>query len=194
MASGAGERRASKNAELERELQGAIAMMENHPAQTTGFEAPEPATESGSPPPIEMSSAGCTRAQGAAGMLAAELLDAVDSGSSAALLGVLSRIARMDLGIGNAKGMDAADDAELERLELLRAIAVQMRLDLHAMLMHIYQRIETSRSYLDIARHLAGRAPGEGADLGAALPRLGLEEGATPGGREIDAGGRNGEI
>ncbi|MCC6263503.1 MAG: hypothetical protein IT169_08000 [Bryobacterales bacterium] len=194
MIRGIGEQTDSKDAGLERKLHGAMSMMENHPIRTMESEALEPTEESGSPIPACISAAACTCAQDAAGRLAAELLDAVDSGSSASLLEVLSRIALMDPGIGKPDEVNTADDGEFEKLELLRAIAVQMRLDLHAMLMHIYQRIEASRSYLDIARHLAGRAPGEGADLGTALPGLGLKVGATPGGREFDTGGRNGEI
>lgn len=124
--------------------------------------------------------------------LAAELLDAVDSGSSAALLEILSRIAFVDAETADVG--EADNGAEREKLELLRALAVQMRLDLHAMLMHICQRIEASRGYLDIARHLAGRAPGSGSDLGNALPRIGCHDGLAWNGREVDANGPSGEI
>ena len=124
--------------------------------------------------------------------LAAELLDAVDSGSSADLLEILSRIAFVDAETVELGETDAG--VEREKLELLRALAVQMRLDLHAMLMHIYQRIEASRGYLDIARHLAGRAPGSGSDLGNALARIGSHDGLAWNGRELDANGRSGEI
>ncbi|MDZ7639558.1 MAG: hypothetical protein U5J83_15085 [Bryobacterales bacterium] len=135
--------------------------------------------------------------------LAGELLDAVESGCSASLLEALSRIALIDTG-GFAPAHGPAEDAaEREKLELLRSLAVQMRLDLHAMLMHIYQRIEASRGYLEVARHIAGRAPGSGSDLSKALPRLGLNRGSDDRGRtghlpladgqEFAAGEGNGE-
>lgn len=105
-------------------------------------------------------------------LLAGELLDAVDSGSSAELLEALSRIALMDVGAAEWKepGTGALSPEERERLELLRALAVQLRLDLHAMLMHIYQRIESSRGYLDVVRHLAGREESSDRGLWSALP------------------------
>ncbi|MCL4782547.1 MAG: hypothetical protein KJZ70_05890 [Bryobacterales bacterium] len=124
--------------------------------------------------------------------LATELLDAVDSGSSAALLEILSRIAFVDAETADLGETDAGE--EREKLELLRALAVQMRLDLHSMLMHIYQRIEASRGYLEIARHLAGRAPGSGSDLGNALPRVGSRAGLDWKGRELGASEQCGEI
>lgn len=103
-------------------------------------------------------------------LLAAELLDAVDSGSPAVLLDTLSRIALVDIGLDAAEGRPA-NCLEWERLELLRAIAVQLRLDLHAMLMHIHQRVEASRGYLDVARRLAGRPVSGEPGLCNALPR-----------------------
>lgn len=124
--------------------------------------------------------------------LATELLDAVDSGSSAALLEILSRIAMVDAETADLGETNAG--VEREKLELLRALAVQMRLDLHSMLMHICQRIEASRGYLDTARHLAGRAPGSGSDLGNALPRIGSHNGLAWNRRELDANERSGEI
>lgn len=96
---------------------------------------------------------------GVSTLLAAELLDAVEDGSSSGLLEALSRIALTDPAGGDAS------ESEREKLELLRTIAVQMRLDLHAMLMHIYQRLEASRSYLAVVRHLAGRPDEESASL-----------------------------
>ncbi|MCZ2157658.1 MAG: hypothetical protein LC114_27805 [Bryobacterales bacterium] len=100
--------------------------------------------------------------------LAAELLDAVECGSTATLLEVLSSIARIDT--GSCGESNVVGCMECERLELLRAIALQLRLDLHAMLMHIYQRLEASRAYLDMVRNLAGRPHGGASDLGNALP------------------------
>ena len=126
--------------------------------------------------------------------LAATLLDAVDSGSSSALLDVLSKIALIDVKQADLGERSADAGAEHEKLELLRALAIQMRLDLHAMLMHIYQRIEASRGYLDIARHLAGRTPGSGYDLGNALPRIGLGHPSELGGQELGTNRQNGEI
>jgi hypothetical protein len=122
------------------------------------------------------------------------MLDAVDSGSSAALLDALSRIALIDIGTATMGEIYPCDNTEREKLELLRALAVQMRLDLHAMLMHICQRIEASRGYLEVARHLAGRVPGSGSDLGNALPRFGLDGRTEPDGREFGASGKNGDI
>lgn len=171
-------------------------MIENSPAQAAESKASEPlaAANPSSPPKADLAYAGLAGAESVAGRLAGELLDAVDSGSSAALLEALSRIALLDPDLEVLGETSGNDHVEREKLEILRALAVQMRLDLHAMLMHIYQRIEASRGYLDIARHLAGRAPGAGADLGNALPRLGLERGIAPGGRELDVTGRSGEI
>jgi hypothetical protein len=103
---------------------------------------------------------------GISALLAAELLDAVDDGSSSGLLEALSRIALTDL-----TGSEA-NESEREKLELLRTIAVQMRVDLHAMLMHIYQRLEASRSYLTVVRHLAGRPDEESASLWQGLPGI----------------------
>lgn len=171
-------------------------MIENSPAQTAESKASKPlaAAIPPSPPNTDLACAVRAGVESVAGRLAAELLDAVDSGSSAALLETLSRITLLDPDLEVLGEANGDDHVEREKLELLRALAVQMRLDLHAMLMHIYQRIEASRGYLDIARHLAGRAPGTGSDLGNALPRLGLERGVVPGGRELDVTGRSGEI
>jgi hypothetical protein len=134
-------------------------------------------------------------------LLAGELLDAVDSGSSAELLEALSRIALMDVGAAEWKepGIGALSPEERERLELLRALAVQLRLDLHAMLMHIYQRIESSRGYLEVVRHLAGREESCQGGLWNALPGVqgpyGRHE-AQPGrmqGQDLGAEQKSGE-
>jgi hypothetical protein len=134
-------------------------------------------------------------------LLAGELLDAVDSGSSAHLLEALSRIALIDLGAPewSEPGAGALSAEERERLELLRALAVQLRLDLHAMLMHIYQRIEASRGYLDVVRHLAGREESGQGGLWSALPGVQgpyAHRNAQPGGmpgQDLVAEQRSGE-
>jgi hypothetical protein len=113
-----------------------------------------------------------------ASTLAGQLLDAVDQGSSARLLEVLSHIAQFDLAQEQARQDEqvpseaSLSPQEWERLELLRALAVQLRLDLHAMLMHIYQRVEASRGYLDVVRHLAGREANGHGGIWNALPGM----------------------
>lgn len=161
-------------------------MIKSTPPQSMNATASEPLAASARAESPNRESASCR--------LAAQLLDAVDSGSSAALLEALSRIALIDLNAPIGEEVDVRDDLEREKLELLRALAVQMRLDLHAMLMHICQRIEASRGYLEVARQLAGRTPDSGCDLGNALPRLGLNGGTEMGGREFDATVQNGDI
>lgn len=161
-------------------------MIESTSSHTTELAVSEPLATSIQPVPPDTESL--------SSRLAGEMLDAVDSGCSAALLDALSRIALIDTGAATRGEIDTRDNMEREKLELLRALAVQMRLDLHAMLMHICQRIEASRGYLEVARHLAGRAPGSGSDLGNALPRFGLDDRTKTGGREFGASGQNGDI
>ncbi len=84
---------------------------------------------------------------------ARELLEAVDSGSAPELMELLAKIIRVE------PQAVQYERRERERLELLQGIALRMRMDLHAMLMHIYQRLEASRTYLDVVRHLAGDSP-----------------------------------
>lgn len=83
---------------------------------------------------------------------ARELLSAVDTGSAPELMDLLAAIIRVEPAV---LGMERR---ERERMELLQGIALQMRLDLHGMLIHIYQRLEASRTYLDVVRHLAGES------------------------------------
>lgn len=85
-------------------------------------------------------------------MWARELLAAVDTGSAPELMDLLAAIIRAEPAV---QGMERR---ERERMELLQGIALQMRLDLHGMLIHIYQRLEASRTYLDVVRHLAGES------------------------------------
>ncbi|MCW5964529.1 MAG: hypothetical protein KIT83_10870 [Bryobacterales bacterium] len=89
---------------------------------------------------------------------ARELLTAVESGCASELMDLLAEIIRVEPQVG---GMERR---ERERMELLQGIALQMRLDLHAMLVHIYQRLEASRTYLDVVRHLAGESSAESAE------------------------------
>ncbi|MCU0226236.1 MAG: hypothetical protein MUF01_01235 [Bryobacterales bacterium] len=80
--------------------------------------------------------------------LANRLLQAVESGSAPDLMDLLTQILQQSPKELNRRGG--------ERLELLQGIALQMRLDLHAMLAHIYHRLEATRAYLELVRHLAG--------------------------------------
>jgi len=81
---------------------------------------------------------------------ARQLLVAVDKASAPELMDLLATI---------IQASPSPERRERERMELLQGIALKMRLDLHAMLMHIYQRLEASRTYLDVVRHLADEGP-----------------------------------
>ncbi len=85
----------------------------------------------------------------AVGDLANRLLGAVESGSAPELMDLLTHIIQQPPGEPGGRAG--------EQLELLQGIALQMRLDLHAMLLHIYHRLEATRAYLDLVRHLAAR-------------------------------------
>lgn|GEM_PF-2144898 len=93
--------------------------------------------------------------------LARELLQAVDQASATELLELLTRIIRTSPGDAGSREPIAPNSAgngsqSTERLELLQSIAMRLRIDLHSMLMQIYQRLEAARSYLGVVRHLAG--------------------------------------